>query len=136
MSYSRMLRRVILVRPDVSEEPSAYIIVVSRIGELGKLAVTSNRHTLRRNTMEALKSSEMSVLARATRHKFPEDGIHRNLHIDSIRLGTRIGNLRRGLTKYLNVVLLHPLQVSCPFYSMYHILNVSGRLSTVKIFIS
>jgi hypothetical protein len=45
-----MLRRVALVRTDVSEEFSAYFIRVTRIGELGTtLAVTSNRRTLRRN---------------------------------------------------------------------------------------
>jgi hypothetical protein len=39
-----MLRRVALVRTDVSEEPSASIIRVARIGELATtLAVTSNR---------------------------------------------------------------------------------------------
>jgi hypothetical protein len=45
-----MLRRVALIRTDVSEELSAYIITETRIGELGTLAVTSNRRTLRRNT--------------------------------------------------------------------------------------
>jgi hypothetical protein len=51
MPSSGMLRRVTLVRTDVSEEPSASFIRVTRIGELGTtLAVTSNRHTLRRNT--------------------------------------------------------------------------------------
>jgi hypothetical protein len=44
-----MLRRVALVRTDVSEELSASIIKVTRIRELGTLAVTSNRRTLRRN---------------------------------------------------------------------------------------
>jgi hypothetical protein len=54
-----MLRRVALVRTDVSEERSASIISVTRIGELGTtLAVTSNRRTLR-----------------ATRHIIPEGGI-------------------------------------------------------------
>jgi hypothetical protein len=39
-----MLRRVALVRTDVSEEPNASFIRVTRIGELGKtLALTSNR---------------------------------------------------------------------------------------------
>jgi hypothetical protein len=39
-----MLRRVALVRTDVSEEPSASVIRVKRIGELRKtLAATSNR---------------------------------------------------------------------------------------------
>jgi hypothetical protein len=47
-----MLRRVALVRTDVSKEPSTSFIRVTRIGELGTtLAVTSNRGTLRRNTM-------------------------------------------------------------------------------------
>jgi hypothetical protein len=45
-----MLRHVTLVRTDVSEELSTYFITVTRIGELGTLAVTSNRSTLRRNT--------------------------------------------------------------------------------------
>jgi hypothetical protein len=44
------VRSVALVKTDVSEEISA-IIRVTRIGELQTtLAVTSNRHTLRRNT--------------------------------------------------------------------------------------
>jgi hypothetical protein len=51
MVSSGMLRRVALVRNDVSEELSAPFIRVTRIGELGTtLAVTSNRRTLRRNT--------------------------------------------------------------------------------------
>jgi hypothetical protein len=45
-----------LVRSDVSEEHSASIIRVIRIDELGTtLAVTSNRSTLRRNTMFLLE---------------------------------------------------------------------------------
>jgi hypothetical protein len=48
MPSSGMLRRVTLVRTKVSEELSASIISVRRIGELGTtLAVTSNRRTLR-----------------------------------------------------------------------------------------
>jgi hypothetical protein len=50
MSSSEMLRRVALVRLDVSEENTASIIRATRIGELGMLAVTSNRSTLRRNS--------------------------------------------------------------------------------------
>jgi hypothetical protein len=50
MASSGMLRRVTLVRTDVSEELSASIIRMTRIGELGTLAVTRNRSTLRRNT--------------------------------------------------------------------------------------
>jgi hypothetical protein len=50
MASSGMLRRVGLVRTDVTEELSASLIKVTRIGELGTtLAVISNRRTLRRN---------------------------------------------------------------------------------------
>jgi hypothetical protein len=45
--------RVTLVITDVSKDRIAYIVKVTRIGELGTtLAVTSNRSTLRRNTMK------------------------------------------------------------------------------------
>jgi hypothetical protein len=44
---SGMLRCVAVVRTDVSEESIAIIISVTRIGELGTFAVTSNRNTLR-----------------------------------------------------------------------------------------
>jgi hypothetical protein len=51
MVSSEMLRRVALVRTDVSEERSASFIRVTRIGELGTtLTVTSCRRKLRRNT--------------------------------------------------------------------------------------
>jgi hypothetical protein len=49
MAPSRMLRRVALVRTDVSDEISISIIRVTRIGELGRmLAVSRNRRTLRK----------------------------------------------------------------------------------------
>jgi hypothetical protein len=58
MPWPGMLRRVALLRTDVSEESIASIVKVTRIGELGTtLAVTSNRRTLRRNTMSDLRFS-------------------------------------------------------------------------------
>jgi hypothetical protein len=53
MASSGILRRVALVRTDVSEEFSASFIMVTRVDELGTtLAVTSNRRTPRRNTKQ------------------------------------------------------------------------------------
>jgi hypothetical protein len=83
-----MLRREALVRTDVSEELSASIIMVSRIGEIGTtLAVISNRRTLRRNTK--------SVLTRATRRNILEDGI---LH------SQRSENLKSYITNYVHTI--------------------------------
>jgi hypothetical protein len=59
MGSSGILRRVSLVRTDVSEELSASFIRVTRINELGKtLATTSNRNTLRRNTKKYIHKQE------------------------------------------------------------------------------
>jgi hypothetical protein len=101
MPSSGMLRGVALVRSDVSEELRASIIRVTRIRELGKeLAVTSNGSTLRRNIsanvvsnspvlvilmMEALCSSETSVLT---------TDIRRNISYDDILHSHRRGNLK------------------------------------------
>jgi hypothetical protein len=55
MVSSGMLRRVALVRTNISEEPSASFIRVIRIGELETTqAATSNRRTLRKNTNRQL----------------------------------------------------------------------------------
>jgi hypothetical protein len=69
MASSGMLRRVVLVRIDVPEKLRASSIRVTRIGELGTLAVTINRRTL---------PKKRSVLTRATRCNIPEDAILHN----------------------------------------------------------
>jgi hypothetical protein len=88
MASSGMLRRVALVRTDISEELSRYFIRVT-IGELGTTpTVTSSvRHLLVTASVvpsspilvtlmkEALSSSETLVLTRATHRNIPEDAI-------------------------------------------------------------
>jgi hypothetical protein len=73
MVSSGMLRCLDLVRTDVSEEHSTSFIRVTRIGELGTtLAVTNAACIIPSSPIlvtlmkEALSSSEMSVLTRAT----------------------------------------------------------------------
>jgi hypothetical protein len=108
---------VALVRTDVSEELIAFIIRVTRIGELGTtLAVTSSISSQRASVlvtvnvassspslvtlkMEAISSSETSVLTRATRRNIPEDGIlhthrHENLKSYTVLTGSALQRRR------------------------------------------
>jgi hypothetical protein len=69
MAASGMLRRVALVRTDVSEELSTQrrLLVTASVVPSSPILVTLMR--------EALSSSKTSVLTRATRRNIPEDAI-------------------------------------------------------------
>jgi hypothetical protein len=90
MASSEMLRRVALLRTDVSEELSASFIRVTGICKLGTMLVTASfvpgSSILVTLIKEALSFSETSVPTRATRRNVPEDAI---LHIQ--KLVTSIG---------------------------------------------
>jgi hypothetical protein len=120
MASSGTLRRVALVRSDVSEECSAYIIRVTRIGELGTtLAVTSSYRNIVNIVpsslvifnlkMEAIRSSETSDLTKVRWRHIPEDGIlhsHRRENLKSymleylVRLLSDFRKLKKNMAKF------------------------------------
>jgi hypothetical protein len=78
MVCSGMLRRVVLVRTDVSEEPSASFILRSVRRLLVTACVVPSSPILVTLRKETLGFSETSVLTRVTRRNIPEDTI---LHV-------------------------------------------------------
>jgi hypothetical protein len=89
MASFGMLRRVALVRTDVSQELSASLIRMTRIGFLRTTLVTaglvSSSPILLTLLKEALSSSETSVFTRATRCNIPEDAILQNHRLENLK---------------------------------------------------
>jgi hypothetical protein len=92
MATSEMLRRVALVRTDVSEELSATFIRVTRIGDLrttlARLLVTASvfpSSPILVTLMEGLSSSETSVPTRATQRNIPEDAILQSYRRENLK---------------------------------------------------
>jgi hypothetical protein len=106
---------VAIVRTDVSEEPGASFIRVTKICELG----TTQAATLMK---EAPGSSETSVLTRATRRNNPEDTI---LH----------GHRRDNLKSY-NVIDVCVLCLTVEIPGTYGVLVMKAELSSVELAIS
>jgi hypothetical protein len=109
MVSSGLLRRVALVRTDVSEEPGASFIRVTKIGAKKYLVFL---RSVRRLLVAACVvpsspifvslmkvapgSSETSVFTRATRHNNPEDTILHSHRRENLKSYTVDGILARG----------------------------------------
>jgi hypothetical protein len=111
MASSVMLRCVALVRADVSEEPSSYIISITRIGEVGTTLATtvgrcgflflftakfSSPPILVTLMMEVIHSSETSVLTMTIWRNITEDGIllsHRRENFKPLYIINRLGSV-------------------------------------------
>jgi hypothetical protein len=139
MASSGMLRRVPLVRTDVSEERSASTIRVTRIGELGTMLVVPcsvsqllvwanvvpSSLILVTLMMEALCSSEITVLTRATGRNIPEGDILHSHSCENLKSyiatidckGSGSWGITFIITKSLNSVhhlVFQKLDLFCP----------------------
>jgi hypothetical protein len=130
MASSGMLRRVALVRTDVSEELSAPFIRVRRISELGTMLVTASvvpsLPILVTLMKEALSSSETSVLTRATWRNIPEDAIvhsHRRENFKSYIFLLFILKLRNYISSYRHVCVRVILKICVEYFHNDHYLT-------------
>jgi hypothetical protein len=90
MASSEMLRRVALIRTDVSEELSDYFIrVMAKVVPSSPILITL--------MMKALRSSDTSFLTRATRRNIPEGAILHSHCFENLKSYTAlIGWTRSG----------------------------------------
>jgi hypothetical protein len=75
MTSSGMLRRVALVRTDVSEERIAYIVYLRSVLRLLITINVPSSPILVNMMMEVICSSETSAFTTATRRNIPKDGV-------------------------------------------------------------
>jgi hypothetical protein len=105
MESSGKLHRVALVRTDVSEDLSTSFISVTTIGELGTtLAVTSNRHSLRRNTKPQIP----------TKYQIPTSNLTQCFSMGRLLIeiyGLGILSVRRFLVRARSPILLTLMKV-------------------------
>jgi hypothetical protein len=112
-----MLRRVALVRTDVSEELGASIIRVTRIGELRRLSVVTanvpSSPILVTLIMEAPNSSATSVLTRVRRHNIPEDAIIHSHRRENLKSKAKIIQMNLPVIFLLPKYSKHLPSLSC-----------------------
>jgi hypothetical protein len=81
-----MLRRVALVRTDVSEEPSAFIISISsQRASVARCGYVPSSPFLGTLMMEAISSYETFLHTRAIRRNIPEDDILHNHRRENLK---------------------------------------------------
>jgi hypothetical protein len=118
MVSSGLLRRVALVRTDVSEELSASIIRATTIGGLVFLGnvlqlqvtaiVVPSSPILVSLMKEEPGSSETSVLTRATRRNIPEDGILHSHRRETLKSdAVRVRSVYRSIPCKRTLALVH-----------------------------